>query len=92
MVKNRFVSDYYVWIFQRERQVRIDIDQNVGEVSYVASEEASSTYHTIVLDAAGPEFNVDAMEKPPKPKAQKFYEMLKAADLELWPRCQRHSQ
>nr|GMD32818.1 uncharacterized protein LOC109146588 [Ipomoea batatas]GMD32820.1 uncharacterized protein LOC109146588 [Ipomoea batatas] len=46
----------------------------------------------MVMDAAGPEFNVDEIEESPNPEAQKFYDMLKAADQELWPGSKKHSQ
>lgn len=83
-----FVSNYYVWIFHGEVT-----DPNVGEAtSSRTSEDACNAYHTMVLDAAGPDFNIDDMEEPPNPDAQTFYDMLQAADQELWPGCQSHSQ
>ncbi|XP_047949382.1 uncharacterized protein LOC125195248 [Salvia hispanica] len=46
----------------------------------------------MVLDAAGPQFNNENMDEPPHPDAQKLYDMLNAADNELWPGCKKHSQ
>ncbi|XP_019172859.1 PREDICTED: uncharacterized protein LOC109168299 [Ipomoea nil] len=92
LAKYGFVSDYYVWRFHGEYNVNLDVDQDVGGPSQVASEEASNAYHTMVMDAAGPEFNVDEIEESPNPEAQKFYDMLKAADQELWPGSNKHSQ
>ncbi|XP_019170987.1 PREDICTED: uncharacterized protein LOC109166492 [Ipomoea nil] len=92
LAKYGFVSDYYVWRFHGERIVRVDVDQDVGGPSQMASEEASNTYHTMVMDVDGPQFNVDEIEESPNPEAQKFYDMLKAADQELWPECKKHSQ
>nr|GMD28243.1 uncharacterized protein LOC109179592 [Ipomoea batatas] len=85
LAKYGFVSDYYVWRFHGEANLRVDVDQDVGAPSQIASEEASNAYHTMVMDAAGPEFNVDEIEESPNPEAQKFYDMLKTADQELWP-------
>ncbi|XP_019163601.1 PREDICTED: uncharacterized protein LOC109159943 [Ipomoea nil] len=79
LAKYGFVSDYYV-------------DRDVGDPSQMASEEASNAYHTMVMDAAGPGFNVDEIEESPNPEAQKFYDMLKAADQELWPGSKKKSQ
>nr|GMC47957.1 uncharacterized protein LOC109166492 [Ipomoea batatas] len=87
-----FVSDYYVWRFHGERIVPVDVDRDVGGPSQMASEEASNAYHTMVMDAAGVEFNVDEIEESPNPEAQKFYDMLKAADQQLFPECKKHSQ
>nr|GMD78557.1 uncharacterized protein LOC109168299 [Ipomoea batatas] len=92
LAKYGFVSDYYVWRFHGEANLRVDVDQDVGAPSQIASEEASNAYHTMVMDAAGPEFNVDEIEESPNPEAQKFYDMLKAADQELWPGSKKHSQ
>ncbi|XP_019166858.1 PREDICTED: uncharacterized protein LOC109162622 [Ipomoea nil] len=92
LAKYGFVSDYYVWRFYGERIVRVDVDRDVGGPSQMASEEASNTYHTMVMDAVGLEFNVDEIEKSPNPEAQKFDDMLKAANQELWPGCKKHSQ
>ena len=46
----------------------------------------------MVMEAAGADFNMDDMDEPPNPEAQKFYDMLKAADNELWAGCKMHSQ
>nr|GMD83380.1 uncharacterized protein LOC109168299 [Ipomoea batatas] len=92
LAKYEFVSDYYVWRFHGECNLRVDVEQDVGAPSQMASEEVSNAYHTMVMDAAGPEFNVDEIEESPNPEAQKFYDMLKAADQELWPGSKNHSQ
>nr|GMC63030.1 uncharacterized protein LOC109179592 [Ipomoea batatas] len=92
LAKYGFVSDYYVWRFHGECNLRVDVDQDVGAPSQMASEEESNAYHTMVMDAAGPEFNVDEIEESPNPEAQRFYDMLKAADQELWPGSKKHSQ
>nr|GMD61463.1 uncharacterized protein LOC109179592 [Ipomoea batatas] len=92
LAKYEFVSDYYVWRFHGECNLRVDVEQDVGAPSQMASEEASNAYHTMVMDADGPEFNVDEIEESPNPEAQKFYDMLKAADQELWPGSKNHSQ
>nr|GMD54464.1 uncharacterized protein LOC109179592 [Ipomoea batatas] len=68
------------------------VDRDVGGPSQVASEEQSNAYHRMVMDATGVEFNVDEIEESPNPEAQKFYDMLKAANQELFPECKKHSQ
>lgn len=80
-----FVPNYYVWTYH-------------GEMSTAANLEYTyepNTYHTMVMDAAGPEFNyneMDGVEEAPNPEAQRFYDMLTAADNELWPGCENHTQ
>ena len=46
----------------------------------------------MVYDAAGPQFNANIIEESPNPTAQNFYDMLNAANQEVWPNCQTHSQ
>ena len=92
VAKYGFVPNYFVWIYQGESTMAMDSDQNEGSESYVCSEEPSNTYHRIIMEAVGADFNMDDMDEPPNPEAQKFYDMLKAADNELWPGCKTHSQ
>ncbi|KAH6824083.1 hypothetical protein C2S53_004049 [Perilla frutescens var. hirtella] len=54
-----------------------------------------NTYYTMMMDAAGPEFVYDEMngiEEAPNPEAQRFYDMLAAADNDLWLGCENHTQ
>ena len=46
----------------------------------------------MVYDAASPQFNANIVEESPNPIAQIFYDMLNAANQEVWPNCQMHSQ
>ena len=46
----------------------------------------------MVYDAAGPQFNANIVEESPNLTAQNFYDMLNAANQEVWPNCQTHSQ
>ena len=76
VAKYGFVPNYFVWIYQGESTMAVDSDQNEGSESYVCSEEPSNTYHRMVMEAAGADFNMDDMDEPPNPEAQKFYDML----------------
>ena len=53
---------------------------------------SSTTFVQMVYDAAGPQFNANIVEKSPNPTAQNFYDMLNAANQEVWPNFQTHSQ
>jgi hypothetical protein len=51
----------------------------------------------MVLDTAGSEFghyreSTDFVNEPPNAEAQKFYDMLQAADTPIWEGCSSHSQ
>ena len=75
-----FVKNYHIWRFQGETS-----SQSTRNSCMEINDEAPSTYHTMVLDAAGPQFNNENMDEPPHPDAQKLYDMLNADDNELWP-------
>ncbi|XP_039120731.1 uncharacterized protein LOC120257299 [Dioscorea cayenensis subsp. rotundata] len=58
---------------------------SVGPLSY-------NTYEQMVIDAGGLDFSPTYMEEPPNAVAQKFFDMLRAANQEAWPGCKNHSQ
>nr|GMC95780.1 uncharacterized protein LOC109168299 [Ipomoea batatas] len=45
LAKYGFVSDYYVWRFHGECNLRVDVEQDVGAPSQMTSEESSNAYH-----------------------------------------------
>ena len=103
-----FVKNYHIWRFHGERSIEPseNIVENTVENTVESESEsesagnigmdfeigAPSTYHTMVLDVGGPQFNNEEAEEPPNPNAQQLYDMLDAADNELWSGCRRHSQ
>lgn len=97
LVRWGFVDDYFNW--------RLHGEEDWGQTNYqdpqyydqstsygLNTEAASSSYHTMVRDVAGPQFNVGNIEEPPNRHAQQFYDMLSAADQDLYPGCKTHSQ
>lgn len=93
--KYGFVLDYYTWIFQGETSGHTVEHRTAGHITENRTlniDEGSSTYHTMVMDVAGPDFDDEDIEELPNPAAQKFYDMLKAANQELWPGCTKHSK
>ncbi|XP_043814060.1 uncharacterized protein LOC122723981 [Manihot esculenta] len=49
-------------------------------------------YYQLVADAAGPSFSPSISNEPPNQSTQRLYDMLAAANQELWPGCENHSQ
>lgn len=86
IAKHGFIHDYHIWRFQGETSLPV-----VEEERNLDINESSSMYKTMVLDAAGHEFN-RRMEEPPNPEAKFFFDMLDAVNKELWPGCKNHSQ
>ena len=91
LVQKGFVPDYYEWRFHGETTTRRNYEQGEGHTSAYAT-ESPGPYHTMVMDAGGPDLDYDTMEESPNPIAKKLYEMLQAADQALWPGCEKHSQ
>ena len=52
----------------------------------------STTFVQMVYDVAGPQFNANIVEESPNPTTQNFYDMLNAANQEVWLCCQTYSQ
>lgn len=96
LMKHGFVPYYYKWILHGEpRTSNIDsqnINVMIAESVQEVDNSTSNTYEQMVMDAAGPDFFQDVMEEPPNPSAQKLYDMLQAANQEVWPGCESHSQ
>lgn len=83
--KNGFVKNYYLWKFQGETLIPSTSNEPKSDPQY-------NTYMDMIFDASSPEFNIEPTEEPPKSQAQYLYDMLKAANKELCPGCQKYSQ
>ncbi|XP_059288082.1 uncharacterized protein LOC132041388 isoform X3 [Lycium ferocissimum] len=105
LLSDGFKPDYHVWYLHGENEVRGNIDQherrhnwdhtmNSPPVNVGAFDEPgpSTSYHRMIHEAAGPSFDPNDMEEFPNPDAQKFYDMIDAANQEVWPGCETHSQ
>ena len=58
-----------------------------------ASESVENAYHSMVMNAVGPDFiSNEISDEPPNLKAYKFFDMLSDVNKELWPGCQKHLQ
>ena len=89
LYRKGFVKDYANWICHGETLWSFQPAEpaNVG---------SGSSYVDMVIDAAGPGFNVHEEhvhdEEPPNKTAERFYQLLKDADEPLWNGCQNHSR
>ena len=90
LMKNDFIPGYYVWA--RHGEMGPNSIQNSGDAQ-TASESVENAYHSMVMDAAGLDFNPNEISnEPPNPKAHKFFDMLSAVNKELWPGFQKYLQ
>ncbi|KAH6778240.1 hypothetical protein C2S51_009552 [Perilla frutescens var. frutescens] len=90
LLRHGFKFNYEVWTCHGERSAFVEDD-----APDIGSSSAPNQYHNMVFDAVGPSLNIDDMddiEEAPNPEAQRFFNMLQAADNELWPGCRNHSQ
>ena len=82
-----FVAHYELWSSHGELNI-----QSSAPANYFAS---TSTYVDMVVDAAGPEFNIhedQTNEEVSNDTAQRFYQLLRDADEPLWDGCEKHTR
>ena len=84
LFRKGFVPDYYVWNRHGEPYGSTHFEQSTCHLIKVVDAEPTNPYRQMILDATGPEFENDFMEKAPNLNAQKFYDMLNAVDEKLW--------
>ncbi|XP_055960094.1 uncharacterized protein LOC126661596 [Mercurialis annua] len=87
-----FVSNYHVWTHHGEENRRVEVPVNVMQADNMwehrNEDEGCSSFQRMVTDAGGPEVWA---EEPPNAEAQKFYDMMRAAEEPIWPGNDRHS-
>ncbi|XP_050207808.1 uncharacterized protein LOC126657195 [Mercurialis annua] len=87
-----FVSNYHVWTHHGEENRRVEVPVNVLQADNMwehrNEDEGCSSFQRMVTDAGGPEVWT---EEPPNAEAQKFYDMMRAAEEPIWPGNDRHS-
>ena len=100
LYKKGFIPNYYNWTCHGEEFIRAPhlprSSSLVDESGSVDELGSNNHFRDMVIDAAGPSFHLDSpptnVEELPNPEAQRFYDMLRAADTPIWEGCQNHSQ
>ncbi|XP_050238240.2 uncharacterized protein LOC126687726 [Mercurialis annua] len=89
VLQSGFVPDYYVWIHHGEVNVPPVVQQPANEYDYYNEGGGDLNYgQRMVIDAAGPEV---FEEETPNDEARKFFDMMSAAEEEIWPGNSKHS-
>lgn len=87
LYKNGFKPDYYRWTCHGEERFR---DESLSSMA-TSSRDASNRYKDMVIDAFGPEYDVEhVVEKDPLPEQKQFFDMLAAAEKPLYDGCNKH--
>ena len=88
LLKSGFRLYYETWTIHGEhRNARLG-EQSQTVVEESVEVESPNDMVEMVVDAAGPSFDWTEDERP-NPKAQEFYDMMKAADELLWDGCDK---
>lgn len=84
LYKNGFKPDYYRWTCHGEEHFR---DESLSSMA-TSSRDASNRYKDMVIDAFGPEYDMEhVVEEDPLPEQKKFFDMLAAAEKPLYDGC-----
>ena len=81
-----------MWNRHGEPYESMPSEQSTCHLTRVVDVEQTNSYRQMILDAIGPKFENDFMEEAPNLNAQKFYDILNAADEKLWDGGTTHSQ
>ena len=93
LCKNGFVENYYEWIHHGEPRVSSGSGHSIP-VSLEGQPyqfQYGNQCNDMVIDASRVECHWDNMEESPNVAAQQLFDMLSAANSELWPGCKNHS-
>ena len=90
ILRKGFTPNYKEWVCHEEKhgeyvppkRRRVDVDTATGMGAYV----------DMIYDAAGPSFAELEVDEEPNPQDKKIFDMLKAADTDLWQGCKKMSQ
>ncbi|KAL4590590.1 hypothetical protein LXL04_003524 [Taraxacum kok-saghyz] len=92
-----FMPNYHLWDRHGETSVRST--STVGSTSLgmddsnrSSNEQHEPSYTEMVLDVAGPDFVTRFLDEEPNLEDKKFFDMLNAADRELWSGCEKVTQ
>ena len=90
-----FQPGYWCWSSHGEEMSRQYGEDNIARCTNEENHGEINQFQNMIFDAAGPSFenyNNYNMEEPPNMDAQKFYDMLNAAQRPLWMGCTSHTE
>ncbi|KAL7607985.1 hypothetical protein Lser_V15G12232 [Lactuca serriola] len=91
LYKFGFVPNYRFW--DKHGETSTDSTLLGMDDTYTSlNEHHDPTYRKLVMDAAGPDFMTRTLDEEPNSEDKKFFDMLEAADRELWPGCKKVTQ
>ena len=108
LYRRGFIVNYQHWTSHGEAFINDASPLKGYDCSGLKNREPCNTYRTMVIEAAGPNFNpnfdwgenncvyndpinLDSNDDPPNVDAQKFYELLQAAEEPLYDGCETHT-
>jgi len=99
LYKKGFIPGYWYWTCHEENDSNICIDTS-PEI-FNTQEGHLNRFESMVYDVSGLKYEIDrdqkidnspSMNDTPNIEAQKFYELLDAAQKPLWPGCNNHTE
>ncbi|KAL7614981.1 hypothetical protein Lser_V15G06214 [Lactuca serriola] len=91
LYKFGFVPNYEFW--DKHGESSFDCTPLGVDDTYMSlNEHHEPSYREMVMDAAGPDFITSTLDEEPNAEDKKFFDMLEAADKELWSGCKKVTQ
>ena len=99
LYKKGFIPDYWYWICHGETDPNLissfNTNPSSSSTTQIGSNEPLNRFEAMVYDAIGPEFGLhynQHVDESPNVDAQRFYDMLHAAQKPLWSGCNDHTK
>ena len=86
-----FIPNYYLWNKHGETSIG-STSFGMDDTHSPFNEHHDPSYSEMVMDAAGYDFIERTFDEDPNPEDKKFFDMLEAADRELWSGCKKATQ
>ncbi|XP_023761137.2 uncharacterized protein LOC111909581 [Lactuca sativa] len=86
-----FIPNYYLWNKHGETSIG-STSFGMDDTHSPFNEHHDPSYSEMVMDVAGYDFIGRTFDEDPNPEDKKFFDMLEAADRELWSGCKKATQ
>lgn len=95
LYKKGFIPDYWYWTCHGESDPDLCANLNTHTTTHEGYNDHLNRFENMVYDVVGSDYEThydQEMDESPNIDAQKFYDLLHAAQKPLWPGCNDHTE